>query len=329
MNKINVAVIGVGNMGKHHARIYYENNKCNLVAICDKHKERVIEIAKKYNCSFFNDYKEMFNKKEIDAVSIVVPTSQHEVVALKAFEYGCHTLIEKPIAHSIKSAEEIINKAKKKNLMLMIGHVERFNPAVIKAKQILDKGEIGNIISINSTRVGLFPPKIDKGGVIFDLAIHEFDICNFILNKKPQKILAMSASLINNNIKDCAEILINYENTLVNIHVNWLTPVKIRKLYINGSKGYLEIDYINQEIKIYKTNLHLTEFEDFKDFSELSKQVSKKKIPIKYKEPLKEEINNFLMSIKNKQDPLITGEDGLNALRIALKATKYCTNFQQ
>ncbi|GAG71937.1 unnamed protein product [marine sediment metagenome] len=328
MNKINVAVIGVGNIGKHHARIYHENDKCNLLAICDRDRKRAIKTAKKYNCSFFTDYEEMFNEKEINAVSIAVPTFEHEKVALKAFEYECHTLIEKPIAYSIKSAKKIINEAKKKNLILMIGHVERFNPAVIKAKRIIEKGEIGNIISMNSTRVGLFPPTIDRENVIFDLAIHEFDIYNFILNKKPQKILAMSGSPLNNNIQDYAEILINYGDTIANIHVNWLTPVKIRKLCINGSKGYLELDYINQEITIYKTNLDITEFKDFKDFLKLSKQSSKKNIAIKYKEPLKEEIKNFLASIKNKQNPLISGEEGLSALEIAIEATKCCTNFQ-
>ena len=204
-----VGVIGIGNMGSNHARIYSEMS--NLAAVSDVNEELGKKVSEKFKCKFYKDYKEMLEKEEIDAVSIVVPTSFHKKVALDVIEYGIPFLLEKPIADTLENANEIINKAKEKKVRFMVGHIERFNPAVIKLKELLDNFELGEINSIICRRVGVIPPKVRDTNVIIDLAVHDIDIFNFLLNKKPTKLYgSLGNSLIKNG--DYADLLLKYGN---------------------------------------------------------------------------------------------------------------------
>ncbi len=311
---INIAVIGVGNIGKHHARNYYELPTSNLVAISDLNETIGKELAKKYSCKFYKDYKEMLKKEDIDAISIAVPTSLHKQVALDVLNANKHILLEKPIADTIKNAEEIIKKAKEKNLKLMVGHIERFNPAITKLKSIIDEGQLGDITTVMVRRVGLYPPQI-KENVVIDLAIHDIDIFNYLLNSLPSNSYCLTGKALVNQKEDYADILLKYNNTNAFIQVNWITPIKIRKLNITGTKGYAELDYITQELTLYKSN-YKKEFNDFEDVVKFSKP-DKIEIGVENKEPLKAEIEAFLTSIEEDKEPPVTGQEALEALRIA------------
>ena len=151
---IKVGVIGIGNMGKHHARNYSDLPECKLVAVCDLDKELVNSLSKKYSCNGYSDYKEMLEKEGLNAISLVVPTKDHTKIALDVLNQGVNLLVEKPIASSIEEAKKIVEKAKEKGLVLTVGHIERFNPGILKLKQIIDEGKLGTVRSIVARRVG-------------------------------------------------------------------------------------------------------------------------------------------------------------------------------
>ena len=318
---LNVAVIGVGNMGKHHARVYSEL-RCKLVAVSDPDENRRKEIAEKFSCKHYKDYKEMLEKEDIDAVSIAVPTRLHKDVALYCIERGKHVLLEKPISDNINDAKKIIQVAKEKNIKLLIGHVERFNPIVQKMKELMDRNELGEITSIIARRVGVFPPQIQDANVIVDLAVHDIDIISYLLNKKPNEIYASGGRALVNKREDYADIFMKFGKTNVLIQANWITPVKIRNLSVTGTNGYAEVNYITQEMILYKTKLKKI-IDDFTDVVEFAKP-EKMKITLEGQEPLRLEIENFIESIIENKEPLVTGEDGLSALEIAIKATEMC-----
>jgi UDP-N-acetylglucosamine 3-dehydrogenase len=316
---IKVAVIGIGNMGKHHARIYSELKNCNLVAVCDLDKGKK-SIAKRFGCRFYTDYKEMLTKEEIDAVSIAVPTIYHKDVALDCIKHGKHVMIEKPIADQVEHARKIINIANKNKVKVAVGHTERFNPAVQRLKDIINRGGLGNITTLIARRVGVFPPQIKDANVVIDLAVHDIDVFNYLLDKKPTRIYAMAGKALIDHREDYADILLKYDGTNAFIQVNWITPVKIRNLAVTGTKGYAELNYITQELVFYKSRYWRGE----ESFSDVVRFGTPKKIKIKIKkaEPLKIELNDFLNCIKNNKQPLVTGEDGLCILKIASKAIK-------
>lgn len=315
MKKTKVAVIGVGNMGRHHVRVYSELTNVELVAISDINKNIGETIARKYGCKFFRDYKEMLKKEEIDAISIATPTSLHKDVALDAINANKHVLIEKPIADTVENAKKIIKAAKEKNVKLMVGHIERFNPAVRKLKEIINKGKLGDIKTIIIRRVGLFPPQIKDTNVIIDLAIHDIDICNYLLCKEPIVLHATAGKALTNKQEDYADIFLRYGAINVFIQVNWITPVKIRNLSITGTKGYAELNYITQDLKIYESIFEKPNDETFEEIVKFG-QPKEIYININKKEPLKEELKSFI-SYVNGGKCEASGEEALKALEVA------------
>jgi UDP-N-acetylglucosamine 3-dehydrogenase len=317
---LKTAVIGVGNMGQHHARIYSGLPECRLAAVADIDEKKGKEIADRFRCSYYRDYREMLAKEQLDAVSIVVPTAKHREVALACIERGLHVLVEKPIAGNIDDAMEMIKKAREKGVKLAVGHIERFNPAVQKLKEIVSKGELGEITTIIARRVGVFPPQIKDANVIVDIGVHDIDIFNYLLEKKPVKITAAAGKALIDNREDYADILLKYDGTNAFVQVNWITPVKIRNLAVTGTKGYAELNYITQELRLYKSKYKLPE-KTFQDVVEFAKP-EEIEVKIEKQEPLKLELKSFLDCIIKNKEPLVTGEDGLAALEIALKAVQ-------
>lgn len=314
---LNVAIIGLGNMGKHHARTYSEIDKVKLVAVSDVDEAKGKPIAEKYGCKFYKDYNEMLKKEKIDLVSVVVPTKFHEKVAVDVIQKGVNLLIEKPIADNVQGAESIIKKAKEKNVKLAVGHIERFNPAIIKLKEIIDAGRLGKITSIIARRVGLFPPQIKDANVVIDLAVHDIDIINYLMGSKPTEIDANAGRALINHREDYAEIFLKYKEASGFIQVNWITPIKIRNLSVTGTKGYAEMDYISQNLLLYESN-YKKSFETFGDVVMFS-QPNKVEVGVEKGEPLKLELLNVIDAVQNNKTPLITGEVGLEALKIALQ----------
>ena len=322
-NKLKTGVIGIGNMGKYHVRTYLEMKDVDLVSISDIDKNKYNELYKKFRdkckCKFYKDYKEMINKEDLDLVSIVVPTIHHKTVAIDCLNKKINVLLEKPIANNIDDAREIIEAAKKNKVILTIGHIERHNPSVLKLKEIIDSGELGTINSIIVRRVGVMPPQIKDANVIIDLSVHDIDVVNYLINKeKPNNICVSGGKALLQNRIDYADIFMKYNSISVLLQSNWITPVKIRKINITGSKGYAELNYITQELILFETEVTKipTEYNDF--VIKFGKPVEKI-INVEKEQPLKKEIRNIINTIKGKEKIRVSPEEALNALKIALE----------
>jgi UDP-N-acetylglucosamine 3-dehydrogenase len=303
LRKINVGVIGVGAMGYNHARVYYRLEEANLVAVSDVSERTLNKVCEKYNAKGYSDYEDLLKDPEIEVVSVCVPTTHHHDVVMKAIEYGKHVLVEKPIAFSLEEAEEMIAAAKEKGVILGTGHVERFNPAVQKAKELIENDVIGDVVSASAKRVGPFPPRIKDVGVCIDLAIHDLDVMYYLFNEDVEQVYGtMSSILDKTDFEDHAEIMVSFTNATGILEVNWLTPYKRREIEITGTDGIISVDYIEQSIEV---------------FGKFAQDIT-----IKHEEPLKEELKSFLKAVDEGKDPVITGEDGLNALKMVIAASK-------
>lgn len=304
MRSVNVGVIGVGAMGQNHVRVYSKIKNVNLLAISDLMKGTLAEVSKEYHTVGYVDYGNVLEMPEIEAVSVCVPTTYHYEVVMSAIEQGKHVLVEKPIAFTLDEAKEMVDAAEDAGVKLATGHVERFNPAVLEAKRLIDKGVIGEVVSASAKRVGPFPPRIKDVGVTIDLAIHEVDIMFYLFDSPVSGVYAnMGSRLEKCEFEDHAELMMKFESGTVGVlETNWLTPYKKRQLEIIGVDGIISIDYIDQTVQVYGKNA--------------------KKVHVTHKEPLKEELNSFLSCIVNDEEPKITGEDGIHALKVVLAAMK-------
>jgi len=316
---IKAAVIGVGSMGKNHARVYRELSGASLVAASDTNKSALAEVSSRFGCKAYTDYTEMLRKEEIDAVSIAVPTRMHSDIALDCIEAGKHVLVEKPIADSEASARKMINAAAKAGVVLTVGHIERFNPAVSKLKKLMTEGKFGDVTSIMARRVGVFPPRIKDANVFLDLAVHDIDIFNHLLGERPREVYAKSGHALNSGREDHAIIALTYGETTCVVQVNWLTPVKIRELAVTGTKGYGELNYITQELKVFESNYETT-YDSFGDFVVKFGSPREVVVEVEKTEPLKAELSHFIQCSMGRKEPAVTGEDALATLAISKKA---------
>ncbi len=313
---INVAVIGVGSMGKNHVRVYKELEEVNLAAIADPNESLTQEMSTKFACRAYRDYRSMLQNEDIDAVSIAVPTALHRRIAIDCINAGKHVLVEKPLADTEQNARDILEAAEKAGVVLTVGHVERFNPGVIELKRLMESGKLGDVTSIAARRVGIYPPQIKDADVILDLAVHDIDILNYLIGARPTGVYTKSGHAFKSGREDYAIITLDYERASCVIQVNWITPVKIRELAVTGTKGYAELNYITQELRVFESNYEKS-YDSFGDF--IVKFGSPKEVPVDVvrKEPLKEELSHFIGCVLGKRSPAVTGEDALTALTIS------------
>jgi UDP-N-acetylglucosamine 3-dehydrogenase len=317
--KLNAGVIGVGNMGQHHARNYAETNLANLVAVADVDPKIGQPIATRLGCKYYPDYREMLEKEKLNVVTIAVPTKFHKKVALDCIAYGLHILIEKPIAANVAEAKEVVNHAKQKGIKFTVGHIERFNPAVIKLKEMVDKGKLGKITSIITRRIGPVPPQVPDANVVIDIGVHDIDLINWFYGGVPTQISAAGGNALNHFKQDYASFFLKYGDSSGMVLTNWITPVKMRRMAISGTKAYAELNFITQELDLYEIN-YTSETDDFGEFViKFGEPKEKKQIKVDNVEPLKAEIESFIRAIKTNKRPVVTAREAIEALDIACK----------
>jgi len=300
-----VGVIGVGAMGKHHVRVYSSMPGVELVGIADSDEARAEEIAVQHGTEAYGDFHELL-EKGLDAVSIAVPTSMHELVALEAIHQGCSVLVEKPIAHTVASGRRIIDVAKEHNITLMVGHIERFNPVT---SVMMDVVKDEDILLLELTRVGPFPPRIKDVGVVIDLGIHDIDLIRYVGRSEVKTVKSVTLGSRSEN-EDSAILIFQLEDgTIARTTTNWLTPFKIRRMSIATRTMFVEGDFVSQKVTVSRK------------YAEDGSYVVKL-LNVPYVEPLKAELDAFIDSIKNGTDSPVRGEDGLKALSIASYALK-------
>lgn len=304
--KIKVGVIGTGHLGKHHVRILKSIPDVELIAVVDIREDVVREIASQYNVNYFTDYKKL--EGLVDAVTVVVPTYLHHEVARFFLERNIHTFIEKPITKTLQEASDLLNIATNKQLILQVGHVERFNAAIIKLKSFSESPRY-----IECQRMGPFTSRIQDVGVVQDLMIHDIDIVLSLVHSPIKRIDAVGIPVLS-NYEDIANAHIVFENgCIANLTASRVSEEKIRKLRIFELDKYISLDYANQTITIAR-----------KSTSE--PKIIKETVPIEKVEPLKLELEHFICCIKEQKKPLVTIEEGKNALEVALEILAIINN---
>ncbi len=295
-----IGVIGCGVMGQHHLNVYQSMPGVQIVGICDINEDLVKYLSKRYKSKPYTQYKDLL-EKELDAVDIVVPTTIHHDIAIDALDAGFHVLVEKPIADTVELGEDIVKKAREKNRKLMVGHVERFNPAVTRLKEIITEGLLGEIASISARRVGPYTPRTYDVGVILDLGTHDIDIISYLYEQRVKDVYAIAGAQIH-SFEDHASLMLRFNNGNAGVvETNWLTPHRVRKLSAVGLDGVASLDFIEQVVTIYD-----------KEWAREAK--------VDKKEPLYNEIEHFVNVIKTSNNPLVSGEDSIHALAVALAA---------
>lgn len=319
MQKIKVAIIGLGNMGINHLRVYTTFPHVNVVALCDISEKRLEHIRKLCpNAKTYTDYGKMFQNQELDCVSIVVPTQFHKDVALAALHAQVPMLIEKPITKTIEEAMHLFQEFKDKQTLCLLGHIERFNPVINFVKQKLDEGIIGKVYTVQATRIGVFPIESVENDVIKELAIHDLDILFYFFQQKIKKIHAAAKQNICTQHMDHVSCILELGDGIVaSLYINWISPIKKREMIITGEKGLLHIDYIKQEVKFYKHANTEKVYTDDLFFKRRDGEVVS--FEIEKKEPLLCELSHFLDCVLCKAKPLVGIEDGIKVLELAEK----------
>ncbi len=300
MEKVRIGVIGVGSLGVHHARIYSRLDGVELVGVCDINVKKANQIARKYRTQAFTRYKDLFGK--VNGVSIVTPTNTHAEVGKAFLEQGVHILVEKPITKTLEDADELLKKARDKNLIIQVGHVERFNAGIRAIKSIINKP-----VFIECHRLSLFKKRSLDIGVVLDLMIHDIDIILDLVNSKVVKMDALGVKILTLH-EDLANVRLQFENgTISNITASRVANKTMRKIRIFQEDAYISLDYEKQEAYIYR---------------KAGSKITRKKIRIKKEESLLSELKAFVDCVKNNEKPLVSGEEAREALRMALEITK-------
>ncbi len=307
-----VGVIGVGSMGQNHARLLAE--KGMLAAVADIVPEAARAVGERYSAKHFLSYQELL-KTDVDAVVIVTPTSTHKKIAEDAIRAGKHVLLEKPMTGSSDGLEEVAALARSKEVVLAGGFTERHNPIVSFAKQSLQAGEFGDLITAATRRVSSTPTRIRDVGVVMDLGVHDIDVVQYIVGSRAKSVYALGGKTKGMKYEDHANILVEFESGSTGfIEINWLTPMKVRKLALTCSKNFVEVDYMDQAALVASSTFRPMESGNLYN---VPIEFDLRRIALKKEEPLKRELADFQTAIESGKEPLVTGESALATLKIA------------
>jgi UDP-N-acetylglucosamine 3-dehydrogenase len=314
---IRVAVVGAGVMGRHHARLLDAHADSTLVAVVDPDAARAAAVAEPHGVEVYPTLEALLAHRTLDAVVIAAPTSLHHALGLRALGAGLHVLVEKPIAATGREALDLIIAAERQGAVLAVGHVERFNPALVALKGIVDDGRLGEITSIVARRIGVMPPRIKDANIVVDLAIHDLDICSWLLGRQPSQVDATAGKAHLSDRYDYSEIFLRYDGTGCFVQASWITPVKLRRLAITGVKGYAELDYITQDLAVYLDGA----WPEHNTFGELvANSAAPEPIELERREPLQVELEGFLRAIRGDRSGIVRGVEALGALTVAERA---------
>jgi predicted dehydrogenase len=318
-----VAVIGVGSMGRNHARVYSELPEAELVAVADADSKLAESTAEKFGVRAYADYLTLLEQEKPDAVSVSVPTVMHEEVGMAAMEAGAHVLIEKPIAPTVEAGRRLIEKAEALRRHLMIGHIVRFNPAIQALRQKLANGDLGRIFQIFCRRAGPFPARIRDVGVVVDLAPHDIDIMRYLAGSDPIRVYAETEQRIHTEHEDLLWGMLRFADGVVgSLEINWLTPTKIRETLVLGERGLFRVDDLTQDLYFYENaHAHDVQWQALETLKGVS-EGSMMRFAIQRYEPLKAELQAFLAGIRDNKPSSVSGADGLAALRLSLALIK-------
>ena len=293
--RVKVGVAGVGHMGKEHARIYSELQEAELVGVHDSNPDTARKIAAKCKTRAFGSLEEMVDA--VDAASIVTPTTTHLAIAEPFLKRGKHVLVEKPIAMDTEEARKLVDLAEKHGAKLAVGHVERFNPVLVALEDRLGRPRF-----IEAHRLSPYPGRSTDIGVVMDLMIHDLEIILHLVRSPVTSVDAVGIPVLSKG-EDIANARIRFANGCVaNLTTSRISPEKLRKIRVFQDDAYLSLDYMKQEGEIYKR---------------LDGKITRDKIPVMKGEPLKNQLAEFVMNVRENTDPRVAGAHGFEALKLA------------
>ena len=321
MEKLKVAVIGAGHLGKEHSRIYSEMPEVSLVGVVDTDKDAGEAVAQRCKTRYYSSLKEILDK--VDVASVVVPTKSHYGITKELLNNGIHVLVEKPMTGTVSEAEDLIKLGRQNSVILQPGYIERFNPALEAIKK-LDV----SLKFIECHRLSPFTFRSADIGVVLDLMIHDIDIILYLSKSKVKKIDAVGVNVIANK-EDIANARIQFENGCVaNITASRVSFEPMRRIRLFSENSYISLDYQKQEALIYKKSPKLTlksidienkgvsNITDLKNFS-FGDMLKIERIKMNNQEPLRKELESFIDCVKNGKQPVVSGEEGIEAIKIA------------
>lgn len=324
--RMKVAVVGAGSMGLSHLRVLrdFDEEQVEVVGVADINEPSLRGATRRFHVPGYIDYRELIERTAPDLLSVVVPTDQHFEVAAFALDRGSNVLIEKPMASNVDQALELIDLADRRSVMLAVGHVERFNPAISEVKRHLVRGELGKIFHLHARRLGPFPPRIRDVGVTLDLATHDIDVMRYLADAEVEHVYAETQRHIHTSHEDMLLGVLRFANQAIGLlDVNWLTPTKVRELSITGEKGMYLVNYLTQDVYFYENDYSPTDWDTLRSIAGVSEgTMTRLKVP--KAEPLRLEYQDVMEAVRGDVRPTVTGEDGLAVLKIvcALAASK-------
>jgi len=297
MDKLKVGVIGVGHLGSIHAKIYKELPNCSLEAVCDTDKTHLDAVSQSLNVPGYRDYQELFTK--VDAVSVATPTKLHFTIASDCLKHNLHCLVEKPFTPNLEEADRLIKIAKDNDLILQVGHIERFNSAFSATQKIIKNPKF-----IECHRLSPFPNRSLDVGAVLDIMIHDIDIILGLVASPVERIDSVGINVLT-HFEDIANARITFKNGCVaNLTASRISDETMRKIRIFQENTYISLDYKNAEAWVYRKGLL---------------KIAKENLPIEKEQPLQKELQAFVDCVLKHQEPLVSGAVAREALKVALE----------
>ena len=311
-----VAVVGIGNMGFHHCRLLSTMANIKVEALCDLNLETKEKASEYLQVPFFSDPKALLQSfPDLDAVHICTPIKSHFEISKLFLEKGISVFVEKPLTHSFESGQKLLQIASENNAQLFCGYVERFNPVIQFLKSFLSEEKLGRITSIFIRRVGLTPSPDPEADIVSDLMVHDLDILNYLFEELPSHYFCRGDQVGKIERLDFCEVFLGYKDFNAVIQCNWITPIKIRKINLTGTKGYLEVDCLQQKAFFYE-QYPVSNFRSFEDYVMKQQRAKPEAIYILPKEPLSEEIKYFYRVVGGEKNTICPIEQSLSVLKV-------------
>jgi UDP-N-acetylglucosamine 3-dehydrogenase len=317
--RLKVGVVGAGSMGMNHIRVLrdFDEEQIQLIGVAETAEVVLQQATSRFHVPGYTDYQQMVEDTHPDLVAVVVPTHLHFQIAEYLLHQGINVLIEKPMTSTVEEARTLLDIAVAHNVKIAIGHVERFNPAVIELKRRLVANELGQIFHLHARRLGPFPPRIRDVGVTLDLATHDFDVMRYLADADVIHAYAQTQQHIHTTHEDLLLGVLRFSSGAIGIlDVNWLTPTKIRELSVTGEKGMFLVNYLTQDVYFYENDYTPTTWNELRRLTGVS-EGTMTRLKIQKSEPLRLEYEDIFTALRQDTLPTVTGEDGLAVLHIA------------
>lgn len=313
------AVVGAGTMGSHHARIYAGISDVDFVAIADLDEGARARLAHRHRVRAYADYRVLLDEEEPDLVTVAVPTRLHCQVACEAIRRGVHVLIEKPLALTPDEGRTIVAECARYGVNGMVGHIERFNPAVIEIKRRLGEEELGRVLQVHARRLSPLPGRIADVGVVLDLASHDVDVIRYLISGQVQRVHAELERRSGSEHEDLLSALMRFDSGIIGVlDVNWLSPTKVRQLTVLGEAGMYVADYLTQDLYLYKNNA-ASETWGALTYLRGVAEGDMVKIHLNKREPIQAEVEEFVASVRDGREPAPTCSEGLATLELTTR----------